>query len=156
MSKYLSILLLTSLFLVGCTSNGTDTEDTNGNDSSYTENGETVEPETPKNHIGITSQQAGPEVTVNSVTLEEPGFVVVHEKTATGEAGAVLGQSSLLQAQTVTNVKVTLSRESAGGETLIVMAHTDDGDGTFDAAKDGALEVDGAVVMEEVTVEAAE
>lgn len=159
MSKYLSIFLATALLLVGCTNNGIDTDDANGtDDSDYTDDATDKDKDEEKLEykLGISNQATGTEMTVNSTTLEAPGFVVIHEKGVDGKPGTVLGASALLEAGQYTNVKITLSRAVAADEALIAMIHIDDGDGVVSETKDAAVSVNDEVLMKEFSIEAAE
>jgi hypothetical protein len=79
--------------------------------------------------------------TVASVTLDEAGYVVIHDGTAT-TPGAVLGASAYLEAGTYTDLAVSLDREIEDGEYLWPMLHVESGaDTTFDVTVDVA-EVD--------------
>lgn len=105
----------------------------------------------------------GAELTVPSVTLPAPGFVVVHAD-ADGSPGAVIGHSELLPEGESTDVEVPLDEPLTEAATVWPMAHidtngnetydfappdvTDDGPATFD---DGEV----AVLAMEYTVDGA-
>lgn len=88
-----------------------------------------------KNAIFVADQPPGSGITVGFALIERDGFVAIHEERA-GTHGAVIGASALLGMGESRNVDVSLDRRSQDGETLFAMLHADDGDGTFDAAKD--------------------
>lgn len=76
--------------------------------------------------------------TVGSATLDAPGYVVIHEGTATG-LGDPVGVSAYLQAGTYTDLAVTLDRAIQDQEYLWPMVHVESGANTsFDAAVDVA------------------
>lgn len=109
-----------------------------------------------KNAIYLTDQIPGENITVSVVHFETPGFVVVHED-LNDAPGKILGASSLLPAgETKNALPVTLSRTTKDGETLYAILHLDNGDGTFDAAKDKPAQdkVGGEPVMMIFTVSA--
>lgn len=112
------------------TEEGSTTQTPTGDDSSLV-----VENPVYENTIAISEFTPGNTVTFESVNMSTPGFVIVHEAT-NGQAGAIIGTSSLYQAGPSENVVVNLTRPSEKDETLYVMIHTDDGDGTFNAATD--------------------
>lgn len=73
-------------------------------------------------------------IVVPSVTLAEPGYVVVHEGSAT-EFGADIGATAFMEAGTYSNVEVTLNRDIVDGEYLWPMLHTEDnGNNAYDGA----------------------
>jgi hypothetical protein len=77
--------------------------------------------------IMIAEQMAGTTVTVESVTLENDGFLVIHamkdgKPVVPGSLGFVA-----LKAGTHKDVKVELSEAIANGEAVLAMLHTDDG-----------------------------
>lgn len=82
------------------------------------------------NTISASNQPAGQTVTITTVTLKENGFIAIHEDTE-GKPGKVIGNSTLLQAGSYSNVTVNLTRASKDDETLHPMLHSDDGDGTY-------------------------
>lgn len=82
------------------------------------------------NSVSASGQPAGQTVTIASVTLKENGFIAIHED-AEGKPGKVIGNSTLLQAGSYSNVTVNLTRVSKDDETLHPMLHSDDGDGTY-------------------------
>lgn len=83
------------------------------------------------NSVAISDYTPGQTVTLYTVVLEKPGYVMIHEDDGSGKPGAGIGNSPLLPAGESSNVKVALLRPSVDGETLYAMLHTDDGDGVF-------------------------
>lgn len=109
-----------------------------------------------QNAIYVAEQAPGEGITVSVVHLETPGFVAIHEDVS-GVPGKILGMSGLLPAGETKNLPpIALSRATKDGETLYTMLHLDDGDGTFDAAKDKPAQdkVGGSPVMMIFTVSA--
>ncbi|MCH7640959.1 hypothetical protein IID22_02005 [Patescibacteria group bacterium] len=106
-----------------------------------------------KDAVAVTDYSAGRTVTVSMVVLSKPGYVVVHMDTD-GKPGAVIGNSKYLASGESSNVVVTLSRASTGGEVLYAMLHTDDGDGTYAFPGDDlpTKDEDGNVVLMKFTV----
>jgi hypothetical protein len=83
---------------------------------------------------------ASNQVTVASVTMEEAGFVVIHQESTTAlvpSPGEVIGHH-VVQAGENTDVVVTLDRNVRNGETLYAMLHEDtDDDGVYDFVSSG-------------------
>ncbi len=107
-----------------------------------------------RNAIYVAEQSPSRTVSVAVARLEKTGFVVMHEDNA-GKLGKILGASGVLPAGETKNITpITLSRATTDGETLYAMLHLDDGDGTFDVAKDKPAQdsVDGSPVMMIFTV----
>jgi hypothetical protein len=102
-----------------------------------------------ENEVKIEDQEATSKTAVASyVFLQEPGYVVVHEVTASGGPGAVLGVSSLLAAGQSENVAIPLGEALASGKDYIAMLHYDNGDKTWNSATDlVATEGDGDEVL---------
>lgn len=76
---------------------------------------------------------AGTTFIVDSVTLPEPGFVVVYDE-GTEEAGEVIGVSEYLPGGNSGNVEIQLTRATVSGERIFVMLTIDDGDLEFSDA----------------------
>jgi len=107
--------------------------------------------------VEVSDQKAGKSVLVASYTLSAPGYITVHAATAEKTAGAIIGNSELLQAGSAVNVEVPLTVATKDGQSVIVMLHLDNGDGKFDGTLDlpaTAADVSGAqaVVMKTVAV----
>jgi plastocyanin len=76
----------------------------------------------------------GASVTVASLTLPAPGYVVVHADGG-GAPGAVIGHSDLLPAGTSTDVRVFLQSRLQESATVFPMAHIDvNGNGEYEFA----------------------
>jgi len=73
-------------------------------------------------------------VTVDSADLPDGGYVVIHDANLTtdGAVPSVIGNSAYLEPGTSTDITITLERPITENETLIAMAHRDDGDEEFD------------------------
>ncbi len=118
--------------------------------------------ETAVNFSGTTS--GGQTVVVDEVTLEEGGFVTIHDSSLGDGAvlGSVRGSSAYLEAGTYTNVTVHLDEPLSEDDTLFAMAHRDtDADRAYsfvssNGETDGPYTSDGDIVMDsaEVTVSA--
>jgi hypothetical protein len=118
------------------TVNSTNSLERDTADSADTVNGMRVE----ENAVVVTEQVPARTVKVAQVYLAAPGYVVIHEDND-GEAGAILGSSSLLQAGENSNVVVTLSRSTEDGEKLWSMLHSEvNGNATFDSSVDVPVE----------------
>lgn len=74
-------------------------------------------------------QRGANEVTVQSVTLPDGGYVVVKN-----ESGDVVSHSDYLEAGTYENVTVEVSPAFERSQVAIAEAHADDGDATWDNA----------------------
>jgi hypothetical protein len=86
---------------------------------------------------------SGTTVTVESATLSEGGFVVLHNQTElqNGQVvGSIVGNSSALSAGTSTDVNVTLTEDISNG-TYVAMPHFDSNDnGVYDFPQDQNLD----------------
>jgi hypothetical protein len=103
--------------------------------------------------VTFTDQEAvsGDTVNVDSVTLSDGGFVVVHASDG-GTPGAVRGVSGYLPPGTTRDVKITLNSPLTADRTLIAMAHADDGDQTYESPQsDAPYPDDGSVDSATVT-----
>ena len=102
----------------------------------------------------------GTTVTVDQVTLDEGGFVTIHDSTlGDGDVlGSVRGTSEYLEAGTHENVTVTLDEPLTNDSTLFAMAHQDTNDDrayTFVSSNgevDGPYTMDGDIVMASANV----
>ncbi|SEN71118.1 CARDB protein [Halorientalis persicus] len=98
-------------------------------------------------------------VTVESATLPEGGFVVIHESDD-GDAGDVVGVSEYLESGESADIAVELDDDVEDEEDLVAMAHLDsDGDEAFDfvetdGEEDGPYTTDGEAVVDSATVTA--
>ncbi|MFB6084742.1 MAG: type II secretion system F family protein [Halorientalis sp.] len=86
-------------------------------------------------NMGTTPQYGGTsEVTIESASLSDGGFVVVHRGDAEGE---VIGVSEYLPAGTSKDVTIQLDREIDSDETVVLVPHMDtDDDRTYDAGSE--------------------
>lgn len=86
----------------------------------------------------------GGSVIVQNTVLPDGGYLVIHD-----ESGAVRGHSSYLEAGSHSNITVNLDSPIASTQTLIAMAHTDDGDESYEFPDaDGPYTTDGAPVTD--------
>ena len=75
-------------------------------------------------------------ITIDSFTLTEPGYVVVHEGTESN-FGDVIGNSEYLEAGDYTDFEVTLDRELEDGEYVWPMLHSEaSGNEQYDSVQD--------------------
>lgn len=76
------------------------------------------------------------ELLIGKAQQARAGYVAIHESSATGSPGAVIGSSGYLAAGSVnSNLKVTLTRALKDGEKVWAMLHTEDnGNQTYDGA----------------------
>lgn len=95
----------------------------------------------------------GETVTVDEVTLEEGGFVVIHN-----EAGDAIGASEYLSAGTSDDVEVTLDETLEEDATLTAMAHQDTNDDevydfiTSDGEEDGPYTINDSPITDDAEV----
>ncbi|MFP3945966.1 MAG: plastocyanin/azurin family copper-binding protein [Archaeoglobaceae archaeon] len=89
------------------------------------------------------------EVVIDSVYLDEPGYVVIH-RDDNGSPGAVIGHSGLISGEQE-DLEVSVSEDIT--PTVYPMLHYDDGDGMYEfPGDDGPVTVDGQVVMDSMTL----
>ncbi len=88
-----------------------------------------------KNTLTLTKFSPGSTVSVESANLSTAGFIVVHED-KDNQPGVVIGNSQLLTAGSHSSIDISLTRPIVTDETIYVMIHTDNGDGTFNATTD--------------------
>lgn len=89
---------------------------------------------------------SGGSVEIASLTLAEPGYVVVHANDG-GKPGAVIGRTELIDAGTHENVSVQIDPTRAG-DRVYPMLHTDDGDGVYEfPGADAPTTFGGSVVV---------
>jgi hypothetical protein len=87
------------------------------------------------NAIYVADVKPGNLVKAPLVVNQKPGFVVIH-KDENDKFGTIIGSSPLVPAGTNNNVEISLTESTVEGQKLYAMLHVDDGDGTFDPAKD--------------------
>ncbi len=91
------------------------------------------------NRVILAETTSGQSATVESVTLDKPGYVVLYQVNSNSEA-SLIGESELLQAGTHTNIRLGLSSTIAKDQTVVAVLHADDGDGEFEVpGSDGYL-----------------
>ena len=87
------------------------------------------------NAILVEHQKSGTsEVVVSLAVLEKAGYVVIHEDD-NGVPGAIIGASALLPTGGE-NIRVAVDKTLVDGSVYYAMLHVDDGDDTYDPAKD--------------------
>ena len=85
-------------------------------------------------------------VVIKSLTLDKPGFVVIH-KDGGGKPGPVIGHSDVLPAGTHNDVKVNFDK-AQGGDRVFPMLHYDDGNGKYEfPGPDGPVKAGGKVLV---------
>ena len=95
--------------------------------------------------VAVSTQVPGDSVTIDNVFLEKPGFVVIHESTASGQAGKIIGTSGLLG--TGARQDLEISAMLKPGAKYFAMLHEDNGDKVFKADTDKAITNNNIVVM---------
>jgi len=102
----------------------------------------------PVNSVSVPDQAGGTEIYIENVSLEAPGYVVVH-RSEDGKPGAVIGASELLPKGDTANLIISLDEEVVEGDILFAMLHSDDGDGefTFPGPDVPILDDEGNIVM---------
>lgn len=96
--------------------------------------------------LTLEDQPRGDGVMIKSLTLDKPGFVVVH-KDGGGKPGPVIGNSKVIPAGTFNNVKVPFDSAQAGAR-VFPMLHYDNGNGIYEfPGPDGPVKVDGKVLV---------
>lgn len=83
-------------------------------------------------------QRPGRTVVVGVVNLSVDGYVVVYREND-GKPGKLIGRSALLKAGEHTKVSLTLDEQVMDDDWLVVALWRDDGDQSYDAAKDTAI-----------------
>ena len=91
------------------------------------------------NAIVALDQRPGDEITVPAATLEEGGFVVIHNVNEGGAPGDIIGASDYLSAGDHSNVVIELDAAVEDETELIAMLHSDDGDRVFNAEDDDPI-----------------
>ncbi|MCR4330658.1 MAG: hypothetical protein NUV49_02135 [Patescibacteria group bacterium] len=94
--------------------------------------------------LSAQDQPAGLKVLIDSATMEEQGWIVIHED-RDGAPGNILGARRFEAG--VSTGEVELLRNTVEGGIYYAMIHTDDGDGQFDHTKDLPLLENDAPVM---------
>ncbi len=83
-------------------------------------------------------QAEGSEVFIDSITLADAGFVVIH-KEIDGVASTIVGVSEFLPLGTTSNFLVQLTEEAVEGDMFYAMLHRDDGDGLWNGELDVSI-----------------
>lgn len=126
-----------------------------GREPERTDGGSSVNPPPPPvsvaepNRLSVSDQFPGQLVYVASVTLQSPGFVVIH-KIVNGAPGEIIGSAYFRSGSRPGQVE--LRSRTQEGVRYVAMLHSDDGDGRFDAAKDLPIKNSrGGIIMVEFT-----
>ncbi len=85
--------------------------------------------------LSVSPQSPGASIRIDSVTLTEPGFVVVYTYLPNGRE-KVIGISPYLNPGTTTNIPIYLSSRTMSGGTYVVTAHQDGGNRVFTYGED--------------------
>ena len=101
--------------------------------------------------IAVLDQQAGSYVTIDNYVLSQPGYVVIHATNSDGSAGAIIGQSGLLQAGPGQDLEIKAA--IVAGKTYAAMLHYDDGDKKFVTSSDAPATSEGKPIMTAFDVE---
>ena len=105
-----------------------------------------------KDAVTVSDQSTGDSMTIDSATLEDGGYVVIHED-ADGKPGAIIGSSTYLPAETSEDIQLPLNRFAEEGEMLYAMLHSDDGNNLFQAVNDLPIkDSQGNIVVKKFTI----
>ncbi|MBK6264576.1 hypothetical protein JKA74_05955 [Marivirga sp. S37H4] len=145
------------IYIMLHTENGTigeyEFDGANGFDGPITTQAITVEAPTGTFVANDQTLSAG-KLIVESVTVGQPSWVVVHRDDGTGEgfvAPGIISEPVAVEAGTTTDVEITFTEEVADGEILWVMLHNDNGTvGTYEF--DGANGFDNPISFSSLTV----
>lgn len=85
-------------------------------------------------------------VTIRSVTLDQPGFIVVRDDLF-GQPAIITGVTSLLPSGTSSNVTIDLRRTINTQETFYIFIHIDSGNSRFKQTEDSPLLTDDGSVF---------
>jgi hypothetical protein len=121
------------------------------------DNEEDMTPEMPTGSITVSDQAlVGNTISVDDVTLNQSGWVVVHASNDAGDGPQVpeiISEPLLLESGMNSDVEVTLTNpdEIEDGDQVWVMLHTDDGEvGVYEF--DGASEFDGPILNDDGSI----
>lgn len=89
----------------------------------------------------ITNVTAGKKITINSVSFEDPGYVVVFTDKE-GMPAKVFARSEILADGVYIDISIDLPRKVSGGEVLYALLYADDGDSIFEVPGDDVPLVD--------------
>lgn len=141
MRLFFGILLLLIVFVSACAQQAQTTQDAG---EAMADKGDAMEAKT---SIAVNDQPVKEGVVMASkVTLDKPGFVVIH-KVVDGTFADVIGNSELLEAGTYSDVEIKITDFSKETQ-LNAMLHYDDGDGVYEfPGPDGPTTLGDEVVM---------
>lgn len=88
--------------------------------------------------LSVRDQEAGSQVSVESVEVSEPTWVVVYDS-VDGEPGRALGAKMFFPANNGADGVVRLLRPTIAGEEYLIGGRVDNGDRQFDGATDAAV-----------------
>lgn len=83
------------------------------------------------NAVTASNQPAGTQVTVDSASLVNSGYIVIHRADAAGKPGKVIGNSRVMIGD-LENIVINLTESVSAGDQLFAMLHTDDGDQQYE------------------------
>jgi len=93
----------------------------------------------------------GGTITVQSLYLDKPGFVVVH-KDVNNTFGAVIGNSDLLQGE-VNNAKVAVNTSQTGTRVWVMLHYDDNNNGLYEfPAEDAPIVINGNVLVTQIRI----
>lgn len=95
--------------------------------------------------VEVRAQKAGDTVHLDKVVVTNSGWVAIHEATAGGELGGILGAARYDTG--IWQGEVVLLRNTSAGKYYSAVVYHDDGDKEFDFKKDMIVMRDGAPVM---------
>lgn len=113
---------------------GSEASDTNDLFSTMGQGGGT--PPLPSDYFSLQMQQPGVSIIIESVTLTQPGFVVIHTFDDPRGIGPVVGISPLQNNGTTVGVPVYLRNVTHRGETYYAALYHDNGNGVFSLSDD--------------------
>lgn len=95
--------------------------------------------------LAVLAQQAGDFITVDNYVISKPGYIVIHSLNSDGSAGAIIGQSGLLNTGRGQDLEINVN--VSAGKSYIAMLHYDNGDKKFNANQDSAALNEGKPIM---------
>ena len=138
-----TVVIIIVIIIVGIMVFGNKKTEESSTATEETSTAETTSNET--NRVVISDQFPGNVVNVSSAQLANGGWVVIHADDK-GQPGAYIGSAYFEKG--INTGKVTLTKSTVEGGIYYAMLHSDDGDKTFDAAKDLPLkDSKGNVIM---------
>lgn len=138
----ISIIIILVIILVGYTylSQTREQENTNSGNEQHTNTVSDNSPQsntttpTANSSVYVSTQIPGSSVTIDSVNLEQAGFVVIHEVDNNGRPAKIIGASNVLSPGPKQDLEVNVT--VAAGAKYIAMLHKDDGNSRFGAVVD--------------------